>query len=575
MTPGDIDLLIHRYFEGALSDEEETSLEELLKTDPAAADRFVELSELESGMVESLKADDDMPSAVYAVVHGMPRRSRARSSAAERRLWPYGVAAALFIAALLLHLRTSGGPPVQPETAPPGPVAREPLPRAPEPRPAPALPDRSKAELEADRLRQQEAIREIERRTQDLEEARKEAEKRNQEETRKKLERQLAEAETERHEAAAKLVKVDEALARPEPTRILTGPVLEAVEGEVAWIGDVAKPARVGEIVSAGAGLVTRGPRSRAVLVLVDETRIDLRGDSRLEGIQGNADQKIFTLAQGTLAATVSKQPASRSIVFLTPHAELTVLGTRLLLQVGPEETRLDVEEGRVRNRRLSDKKTIEVLANHTVTTAKAGPLVAKPLPLVRSFQDGVLPTPDYSGTRDTSIGNSSPTATSGTLDLLRLYREPRGDLQNLVLIKWDISSIPAKSKVVSAELSFWVTGALSPPGARAYEVRTPWDELEASWRFARVGVPWDVRPGKDVLSTPLATIAPTVNGWSSFPLNEAGVALVQRWILNAPGNAGIAIVKEPPNAWDLNSREWATVEHRPKLTVTVLPPAK
>ena len=34
-------------------------------------------------------------------------------------------------------------------------------------------------------------------------------------------------------------------------------------------------------------------------------------------------------------------------------------------------------------------------------------------------------------------------------------------------------------------------------------------------------------------------------------------------------------VAKEPPNAWDLGSREWANPEHRPKLTVSYLPPAK
>ncbi len=52
-------------------------------------------------------------------------------------------------------------------------------------------------------------------------------------------------------------------------------------------------------------------------------------------------------------------------------------------------------------------------------------------------------------------------------------------------------------------------------------------------------------------------------------------MALVQQWV-NAPAaNFGIGVAKEPPNAWDLASREWATPDHRPKLSVGYIPPAK
>jgi hypothetical protein len=575
MTPADLDLLIHRYFEGTLSPAEEITFLDLIRRDPAAADRFVEMSELESGMLEGLGEDEEMPSAVYAAVHGSRRRSRAlRVPEARRPVWPYWAAAALFIVAVTLVLRMGASSTSTPEA-----LTRQAGVPPPEELRPPA-PVRSKADLEADRAKHQKSIQEYERQEQILHEAL--AQPATKEE-REAQDRKLEQIEKERREAAAKLVKTEEDLAKPEPTQVVPpapppGPIVESAEGDVAWAGPAPKAAQPGDPVAPGAELLTRGPRSRAVLRLVDESRIELRGDSRLEAIQAAADQKTFTLTQGSLAASITKQAASRSIVFLTAHAELTVVGTRLLVVTGPEETRLDVEEGRVRNKRRSDGRSIDVLANHTVTTAKSGPLVAKPLPVVRSFQDGVLPTPDYAGTQDTSIGSGTPTATSGTLDLLRLYREPRGDLQNSVLIRWDLSSIPGKSRVASAEVSFWVTGGLAPPGARGFELLRPWSEAEASWKVARSGLNWltpGARGSGDINPAPLVAIAPTVTGWCTFPFNEAGLVAVQRWV-NAPKeNYGFAITKEPPNAWDLASREWATPEHRPKLTVTYLPPAK
>jgi len=586
MIRDDIDALIHRYFEGTLTEEEEASFWDRLRTDPAAADRFVEMSELESGMIESLQADDDMPSGVYTLIHGTRRRPRSiHAPPAPRTLWPYAVAAGLFIAAFTLLLRE--GPSLSPEPAVRAPVSRAPAAvpgsgTSERPGGVPAVP-RPRGDLEADRLKHQQALQQFDRKEEQLQEARKEAVAQAQVQAERDLEQKMAQVETQRREEATKLAKVEELLSRPDPTKVAAvpaagGAVLEVIEGSVAWIGESATPLQVGQAVPAGGALETRGPRSLVVLKLDDGSRIELRPETRLERIQGTGEQKSLTLSQGTMVATIAKQSPPRSIVFLTPHAELTVLGTRFLLEVSTDATRLDLEEGRIRNRRLSDGKVLEVLANHSVTTARSGPLVARPLPTVRSFQDGVSPAPDYSGTRDTSIASGAPTTASGTQDLLRLYRQPGGDLQNTVLLKWDISSIPARSRVVGAELSLWVTGALGGPGARAFEIGRPWEEQEASWKFARAGAPWQIpgaRGEQDAASKTLVSIVPSSTGWSTFPFNDAGLQLVQQWVSAPRNNFGIGITKEPPNAWDLASREWATPEHRPKLTVVYLPPSK
>jgi len=586
MSPADLDLLIHRYFDGTLSPEEEASFGEQLRTDPAAADRFVELAELESGLVESLKADQDMPSGVYTVIHGTRRRSRPLPPVQARVSWPYWVAAGLFIAALSLLLRTGARPNYPRDLPLPAPLARDRGPDlVPEPRPASdrGSSNSGRSDLEARKIRQQEVLQQLDNEELDL--ARRQADVPKEEPAGRDLERSRAELAARRREEAAKLARVEEDLARPEPTRAAipptpaTGAILESVEGEAAWAGEPARPLQAGQPVPAGSSLQTHGVRSRLVVKLSDETRIELRGDSRMEEIQASGDQKRFTLTQGTLYASVAKQSGGRSIVVLTPHAELTVLGTRFLLQVGADETRLDVEEGRIRNRRLSDKKVVEVPAGHTISTGRSGPLASRLLPVVRSFQDGVLPAPDYAGTRDTSISSASPSDAAGAQDLLRLYRQPGGDLQNIVLLRWDASSIPPRSRVVAAEVSFWVTGAIGGPGARVFEVRRPWEESEATWKLARSGVPWQLAGARGeqdaAITRSLGAVAPSAPGWSTFPLNEAGVALVQLWVSVPSSNHGLGIAKEPPNAWDLASREWANPEHRPKLTVSYLPPTK
>ncbi|MBV8880077.1 MAG: FecR domain-containing protein, partial [Planctomycetaceae bacterium] len=572
----DLDLLIHRYFERTLSPDEAAGFWQRLKTDPAAADRFVELAELESGLVESLKADEEMPSGVYKVIHGTRRRARPLPPVRDRAVWPYWVAAGLFIAALSILLRSERTP--DPTVA----VRERDRAEVPAPKSAPP-PPAVRGDLEARRTRQQEVLRELERKEEELAVARRKAETEKQEPAQRDLEKSLAELAARRREEAATLARVEEDLAKPEPTRVsdpapAPGAVLEAVEGEVAWVGVPAAAPKAGQPVPESAGLSTVGARSRLVVKLPDDTRLELKSDGRLEDFHATGDLKRLNLTKGTLLASVAKQTGARSLVVVTPHAEITVLGTRFLVQVGSDETRLDVEEGKVRNRRLSDKRTVEVAAGHTLSTGKTGALTPKPLPLVRSFQDGVLPTPDYAGTQDTSIGSASMVP-AGSQDLLRVYREAGREVQNTALLRWDISSIPPRSRVVSAELTFWVTGVQAGgAGARAFEMRRAWDEADATWKLARPGSPWQVagaRGDGDAASRAIAQITPSAPGWFTVPLNDAGVALVQQWV-NAPAsNFGIGVTKDPPNAWDLASREWATKDHRPKLTVSYIPPAK
>lgn len=592
MTRDEFDLLVHRYFEGSLTAQEESVFWERVRTDPGAADRFVEMSELESGMVESLKADDEMPSDIYAAVHGTRRRIRIPRPEPERPAWPYWAAAALFFIAVTLYLAVGpnrGAEPLRGEPVAATPMAPFPLERperALDPHPA----DGVQKELEAERARRQEALREFKRQQVLLDQALREAAAQREVEKQRELEQTLARVEAQRQEEEKKLARLKATLDKPPAAPPVGTPTalaaLERVEGDVRWTGSSGQAARPGDPVPSGSGVETRGPRSLAVLKLADGTRLELREDARLEQARAEGEAKTFSLARGVLEAAVAKQIGTRGIIFLTPHAEISILGTRFLISVGSDSTRLDVEEGRVRNRRLSDGRVVEVPANHSVTTGRGGgPLVARPTPWVRSFQDGVFPGPEYAGTRDTALLSSAPSTPGGSQNALRLCRDTVVDRdgtigQTAVLVRWDIASIPPRSRVVAAELSFWVTGSVvGSGGARAFEIRRPWEESEATWKWAKAGWPWQMpgaRGADDCGSRTLAVLAPVSTPvWSTFPLNEAGVALVQQWV-NAPAsNFGVGITKEPPNSWDLASREWATPEHRPKLTVTFFPPAK
>ena len=97
MKPEELDRLIHRYFERELSPEEEILLATLIRMDREVADRFVELSELESAMVESLHAEEAAPPDVVTPMRNSRRRTRVLQAPVARPVWPLFFAAAFLI----------------------------------------------------------------------------------------------------------------------------------------------------------------------------------------------------------------------------------------------------------------------------------------------------------------------------------------------------------------------------------------------------------------------------------------------------------------------------------------------
>ncbi|RPH37970.1 MAG: hypothetical protein EHM91_14420, partial [Planctomycetota bacterium] len=138
MNPDELDRLIHGYFEGVLSPDEERRLWHLVRTEKAAADRFVELSELESALVESLKAEEAAPPEVSSRNRESKRRVRVLPAppSTRRAVWPLLLAAGLvmgFVAVLVQSaLKTDPAP------APIVHVPELPKPRTERPVPVPA-----------------------------------------------------------------------------------------------------------------------------------------------------------------------------------------------------------------------------------------------------------------------------------------------------------------------------------------------------------------------------------------------------------------------------------------------------
>jgi len=156
---------------------------------------------------------------------------------------------------------------------------------------------------------------------------------------------------------------------------------LERVEGGVTVLTAVGNvPAKVGEVILSGQGLEV-GTAARAVLKFPDGTRIDSGPDTRVKEFANGAGKRI-QLQKGTLSAEVVKQPAGKPLVFTTPQGEATVLGTTLRLTVDATSTRLEVTEGKVRLKRVSDGKAVEVASGHFAVAATGIDLAPRLLPI-------------------------------------------------------------------------------------------------------------------------------------------------------------------------------------------------
>lgn len=133
--------------------------------------------------------------------------------------------------------------------------------------------------------------------------------------------------------------------------------------GEILSVSAAVHLQRDGDVVAATVGMallpgdqvtVSDGAEAR---VIAGDAQIELRPATDL--ILTSAD--AIELRQGTLHATVTPRPTGPALVFTTPHAEATVLGTILDLTSQADGTRLAVERGKVGLRSRGRPATIEV----------------------------------------------------------------------------------------------------------------------------------------------------------------------------------------------------------------------
>ncbi|MBN1675659.1 MAG: FecR domain-containing protein [Kiritimatiellae bacterium] len=159
---------------------------------------------------------------------------------------------------------------------------------------------------------------------------------------------------------------------------------LERVEGQALILGAGGeRPARQGDRLPAGDKVLTRGPASRAGVRVGVRTRLELAGDTRL-GV-GPADRAAVApgteyafLEQGALSADVLNRAGATSIL-RTPHAEIAVRGTRFTVAVQTEATRIEMQEGQVEVRNLSNNETVVLHEGYYALIGARTVVAAKP----------------------------------------------------------------------------------------------------------------------------------------------------------------------------------------------------
>lgn len=157
---------------------------------------------------------------------------------------------------------------------------------------------------------------------------------------------------------------------------------IESVHGEVAVQTDHGRVAAKADLdLIPGQELHTGGRSSSVVVKVTDGTRLVVAADSALRIV---ADAKAgagrrFQLSRGLLRAEVAKQPAGAPMLFATPTADATVLGTELVLHASADATRLEVRSGKVRLTRREDGAAADVAAGQAAVAPKSGAFAAHP----------------------------------------------------------------------------------------------------------------------------------------------------------------------------------------------------
>lgn len=153
------------------------------------------------------------------------------------------------------------------------------------------------------------------------------------------------------------------------------------VSGSHTWTGDrgqIVRDISVGTTLGGGT-IEGMAPDSWFELEFNDGSTVVIAGISMLTF--SDDGQKVLRLREGQLTADVNPQPVNLPMLVHTRTARIEVLGTRFDVQSALSSTVLNVSEGKVRLRRLSDGFEVNVPAEHLVVADGESKLIPERVP--------------------------------------------------------------------------------------------------------------------------------------------------------------------------------------------------
>jgi len=355
---------------------------------------------------------------------------------------------------------------------------------------------------------------------------------------------------------AAAVVVLIAALSLQKPRMERPIARITGLNGSLQWTGD---GGRVFYDLSAGTRLPGgtiegMAPDSWFELEFNDGSTVTISGNSTLTF--SDHGQKKLHLKEGNVSGNVKPQPAGKPMLIYTRSAVLEILGTQFEVEAGFAATMLNVSEGSVRVKRLSDGSTVDVPAKHRVIAAADRAMAPVPVPdsvnrwtsQLRLGPEGTLgkwsPQTDEAGAR---LGTVPFTTHQGKTIYTASFGVSRGDKPPVIL--QPTSCFKVRGHIASThEVYFGVT------------VRHPNGEFAGNFQTVR---PADEFPGGEDFEVALRVqdfrLDPSLVGMKhKLPSDPLDLVVESMWCHTLYEQAGLEVteVELIPLAEDESQRE-------------------
>ncbi len=268
---------------------------------------------------------------------------------------------------------------------------------------------------------------------------------------------------------------------------------ITGLSGALQWTGDGGRVLDELDVGTELAGGTVEGmtPRSWFELEFVDGSTVTISGNSMLTF--SDRGQKKLHLKEGNISANVKPQPTGKPMVIHTRTAKLEVVGTQFEVQAGLAATMLNVSVGEVLIKRLSDNKTVHVLARQRVIAAADRELSPEPVPdSVSQWKSQLHLGPDGTQGRwspetdagDARLGAIPYTVAQGLTIYTAGFTISRGDKPPVILQSG--SRLRVRGQIASTYKVYFGVTVRHPSGefAGRFQTTRPVDEFQTGRDF-------------------------------------------------------------------------------------------